>query len=104
MLDKTSKSVIAFLGTFPDNTWRNNKGYHFEKLPFEEFLVAVNYLESQDIVEVHRVSGGIVSVSLSHPGRHRQEFSWIAFTDHLKNHWIDLLALIISVWAFIRTF
>ena len=78
MLDRMSHKVLAFLRSQPDCTWRNNRGYHNTEIPKDEFLRTCDYLESKGYVAIDRVSGGVVSVSLTHYARHRRDFSWIA--------------------------
>ena len=84
MLDRMSHKVLTFLRSQPDCTWRNNRGYHNTEIPKDEFLRTCDYLESKGYVAIDRVSGGVVSVSLTHYARHRRDFSWIAIKRWLR--------------------
>ena len=96
MLDRMSHKVLTFLRSQPDCTWRNNRGYHNTEIPKDEFLRTCDYLESKGYVAIDRVSGGVVSVSLTHYARHRRDFSWIAIKRYLLENWIAILALVIA--------
>ena len=104
MLDKISKQVLQYILNCPDETFSVNSGYP-EHIPKREFLSSVDFLEQEGYLTTKRVSNDILlSVSLTHKGRHPKEFNSIALKRYLLDKWVDILALIISILAFIGAY
>ena len=104
MIDKISKQVLQYLINCPDYTFSVSRGFP-EHIPRHEFLSSIDFLESIGYVTTRRVSGDSqVSASLTHKGKHPREFNSIALKRYLLDKWVDILALIISVVAFIGAY
>jgi hypothetical protein len=106
MLDKTSKKVIKFLKSQPDCTYMYFNDLP-EDFPIDEtaFFASIRYLENNGFVEtVHSQEGTSLGICLSHTGLHKREFNFIAVKIFFINNLIAILALILSIVAFIRTF
>lgn len=104
MLDKTSKQVLQYILNCPDCTFSVNKDFP-DFLSRDAMLTCIDYLEENGYVTTHRVSGSVLlSATLTHTGRHQKEFNSIALKRYLLDKWVDILALIISVLAFIGAY
>lgn len=104
MIDKTSKQVLQYLLNSPDYTFHANTGYP-DFIPVDEFLSSIAYLESEGYLTTVRVSrGALVSATLTHIGKHQKEFNAIFLKRYLLDKWIDILALIISIFAFVGAY
>lgn len=82
-MDKTAKKVVEYIKSQPDQTYHANRRYTGE-IPFPVFQGALVYLEALGIVEIKRVSGGIVSAGLTHYGRFYREIIWSERIDFFK--------------------
>lgn len=104
MLDNTSKKVIQFLLNCPDYTFAVYRSFP-DFIPRHELLNAIDYLEQEGYVITHRVDGqSLISATLTHKGMHSKEFNSIAIKRYFLDKWIDFLALIISIAAFIGAY
>lgn len=104
MIDKTSKKVLRFLLNCPDCCFSVNKGYPDFMSP-AEFSSAIDFLETEGYVTTKRVTdAALVSATLTHKGRHPKEFNSIALKRYLLDKWVDILALVISILAFIGAY
>lgn len=104
MLDKTSKKVLQYILNCPNCTFSVNKEFP-NFLSRDAMLACIDYLEEKGYVTTQRVSENILlSATLTHTGRHPKEFNSIALKRYLLDKWIDLLALIISVLAFVGAY
>lgn len=104
MIDKISKKVLNYLLNCPDCTFSVNKGFP-DSIPRNEFLSSIDFLEENGYVTTRRVSGNaLLSATLTHKGKHPKEFNSIALKRYLLDKWVDILALIISIAAFIGAY
>ena len=104
MIDKTSKKILQYLLNCTDYTHNARDGFP-DSIPSHDFLSSVTFLEENGYVTTHRVTNGaLVSVSLTHKGKHPKEFNSIAAKRYLLDKWVDILALIISILAFIGAY
>lgn len=104
MVDKISKRVLHYLLNCPDNTFCVRNGFPEDISP-SEFLSSIDFLESEGYVTTHRVTNNfLVSATLTHKGKHPKEFSSIALKRYLLDKWVDILALLISIAAFIGAY
>lgn len=104
MLDKTSKQILEYLYNYSDYTFHANHGYP-EQFTQADFLAAIDFLEENGYVSTTRGRyRSLISATLTHKGRHQKEFNSIALKRYLLDKWIDLLALIISVLAFVGAY
>lgn len=104
MLDKTSKQVIQFLLNCPDDTFFIYNSFP-EFTSKKNFLAAIDYLESTNYVTTKRTAeGSLISATLTHTGIHSNEFNSIALKRYLLDKWVDIIALIISILAFVGAY
>lgn len=104
MVDKISKQVLTFLLNCPEYTFCPRKGFPAD-IPQDEFLSSISFLETEGYLTAQRVpSGALVSATLTHKGKHPKEFNALAIKRYLAEKWIDFLALVISVAAFIGAY
>ena len=76
--------------------------------PLEDVRKAVNYLEEEGYVEYLEVSGpgsrpARIGFRLTHKGKNWKSFHRQKILDYVANKWIDFLALIIALAAFIQS-
>lgn len=103
-VDKISKQVLQYLLNCPDCTFSVNKGFP-SNIPTEELLSSIDFLEKEGYLTTSRVpSGALISATLTHKGKHPKEFSSIALKRYLLDKWVDILALVISIFAFIGAY
>lgn len=103
-VDKISKQVLQYLLNCPDCTFSVNKGFP-SSIPAKELLSSIDFLEEEGYLTTVRVSNGaLVSATLTHKGKHPKEFNSIALKRYLLDKWVDILALIISILAFIGAY
>lgn len=103
-VDKISKQVLQYLLNCPDCTFSVNKGFP-SNIPTEELLSSIDFLEKEGYLTTSRVpSGALISATLTHKGKHPKEFNSIALKRYLLDKWVDILALIISILAFIGAY
>ena len=103
-VDKISKQVLQYLLNCPDCTFSVNKGFP-SNIPAKELLSSIDFLEKEGYLTTVRVSNGaLVSATLTHKGKHPKEFNSIALKRYLLDKWVDILALIISILAFIGAY
>jgi len=104
LLDKKSNKFIQWLKTQPDYA------FSFHRPPdsfgnLNEILSIVNYLESIGYVEIIRNFQGLkYGAKLTHIAVHSKEFSFLASIEYIKEKWIDIIALLISVLALIGAY
>jgi hypothetical protein len=105
MLDKTSKKIIKYLASCDEHQY-----FYYDDLPEylgpeDENYAAIRFLKDKNYVEIiTNQNDSHIGVRLSHIAMHRQEFSHIQFFEYLKDKWIDIMALILSILAFIGAF
>lgn len=103
-VDKISKQVLQYLLNCPDCTFSVNKGFP-SNIPTEELLSSIDFLEKEGYLTTSRVpSGALISATLTHKGKHPKEFNSIALKRYLLDKWVDILALVISIFAFIGAY
>lgn len=103
-VDKISKQVLRYLLNCPDCTFSVNKGFP-SNMPTEELLSSIDFLEKEGYLTTSRVpSGALISATLTHKGKHPKEFNSIALKHYLLDKWVDILALVISIFAFIGAY
>ncbi len=103
-VDKISKQVLQYLLNCPDCTFSVNKGFP-SNIPTEELLSSIDFWEKEGYLTTSRVpSGALISATLTHKGKHPKEFNSIALKRYLLDKWVDILALIISILAFIGAY
>ncbi len=103
-VDKISKQVLRYLLNCPDCTFSVNKGFP-SSIPTEELLSSIDFLEKEGYLTTSRVpSGALISATLTHKGKHPKEFNSIALKRYLLDKWVDILALVISIFAFIGAY
>jgi len=65
----------------------------------------VNCLANQEYLEFAKSpTGNNVGVRLTYKGNHKKEFSWMAFKQYMRNNWVAIAAITISIAAFIKSF
>ena len=97
-VDKISKQVLRYLLNCPDCTFSVNKGFP-SNMPTEELLSSSDFLEKEGYLTTSRVpSGALISATLTHKGKHPKEFNSIALKHYLLDKWVDILALVISIF------
>lgn len=97
-VDKISKQVLRYLLNCPDCTFSVNKGFP-SNMPTEELLSSIDFLEKEGYLTTSRVpSGALISATLTHKGKHPKEFNSIALKHYLLDKWVDILALVISIF------
>lgn len=103
-VDKISKQVLQYLLNCPDCTFSVNKGFP-SNIPAKELLSSIDFLEEEGYLTTVRVpNGALVSATLTHKGKHPKEFNSIALKRYLLDKWVDILALVISILAFIGAY
>ena len=103
-VDKISKQVLRYLQNCPDCTFSVNKGFP-SNMPTKELLSSIDFLEKEGYLTTSRVpSGALISATLTHKGKHPKEFNSIALKHYLLDKWVDILALVISIFAFIGAY
>lgn len=103
-VDKISKQVLRYLLNCPDCTFSVNKGFP-SNMPTEELLSSIDFLEKEGYLTTSRVpSGALISATLTHKGKHPKEFNSIALKRYLLDKWVDILDLVISIFAFIGAY
>lgn len=104
MLDKTSKCFLNYLEKQPQQRimYYEDPEYPDEIGDKNKFFAVIRYLEGLGYLEfIKNQHGTHMGVCLSHTGIHRKEYSWIAVKEYLLNKWIEIIALVIAVPAFI---
>lgn len=105
MIDKKSKDLINFLSKCPEHQFLYCYDYPDNFGEPDEFFATVRYLEGMGMVEIiTNQQGNHIGVRLSHIAMNQKEFKRLSAIEYLKNNWIAILALIISIIAFIRSF
>lgn len=103
-VDKISKQVLQYLLNCPDCTFSVNKGFP-ANIPTEELLSSIDFLEEEGYLTTSRVpNGALISATLTHKEKHPKEFNSIDLKRYLLDKWVDILALIISILAFIGAY
>ena len=105
MLDKKSKELLNYLSTCKSNQ-------HFYHDPFpknlgkaDDIFANIRYLKSIGYIEaVTGSNGSNLGIRLSHVATHRKEFSLMATIEYIKDKWVDIAALVISILAFIGAY
>lgn len=104
MLDKISKQVLQYILNCPNCTFSTNHGFP-EHIPVHEMISAIDFLEKEGYLTTRRVpSGALISATLTHKGKHPKEFNAIGIKRYLLDKWVDILALVISILAFIGAY
>ena len=107
MLDRTSKSILDYVKAqslrfdfcFIEDIAKELNLNDYEAEKAVAFLVKKCRLD----YDIPLKQGGFCAVTLSHESRHWKEFKRIFTTEYLFQHWIAIVALVISLIAFIRT-
>ena len=109
MLDKTSKKVVDHLKLQPNKTCT----YTFDSIHSlynavgneESARAAIDFLIKQNMIEPLLDSKGKkYGIRLSHIAQHKKEFTIINLISYLKSKWIDILALIVSLFALAKSY
>ena len=103
MLDTKSRKLVSFLRSqggsvcfideveMPDGIYDENDE--------EAFWTMIHYLESKGILEWIPDS---LTLRLTHTARHPVEYGWISVLQFLRDNWIAIVALIVSIIALVR--
>lgn len=107
MLDKLSRRFLDYLNR------KENRRLDFgtgEKYPDEygnrnSLLDMIRFLEESGYVEqINAKPNGVpIGVKLTHMGCHWREYRRMEVIKYFEEKWIDFLALVIAVIAFLRT-
>lgn len=104
MIDKTSKRVLYYLLNCPDYTFSVCDEFP-NFLSKTEFFTCIDYLEQNGYITTKRApNDALFSATLTHTGLHQKEFNSIALKRYLLDKWIDILACVISVLAFVGAY
>lgn len=105
MLDKTSKKLLKYLSNCPEKRIFYYNGLPEELGDEDTIYAAIRFLETKGYIEYLTANNDIhIGITLSHVGMHLGEFSRINFFEYIKDKWIEILALIISILAFIGAY
>jgi hypothetical protein len=104
-MDKISKKLIEYLSTC-------DKYAHLYPNKFPEHIgndseikAALRYLSDKGLIGIVTTDSGYeVGVQLKHVGIHYKEFARMEFYSYIKDKWVDIAALSISVLAFIGAY
>ena len=73
-------------------------------LTIEDFSNAVSHLINEGFVEhIRSRSGRITGIKLTHKGVHYKEFTRQKIREYIVDKWIDIIALVVAVAAFIQS-
>lgn len=106
-MDKTSKTVLNYFKNLPNqrllyfdsNVSDAAKELNLSTIEFQaclRFLIENKYLEI-----INSSKGRKAGVVLSHTGLHHSEFKRISTINYLKDKWISIFALIVSIISLI---
>ena len=105
MIDQRSKKFIKWLSAQPEHRY-----LYFDECPDEfgeqdEFFAMVRFLDSKGLVDIVKNQNDLhVGVCLTHIAIHGKEFKFIAIAEYIKDKWVSILALIISILSFIGAY
>lgn len=104
-MDKTSKVLLKYLEKSPNHKLTIYDVDNIVKelnLSSDEIQACANYLVEHEYLEyIYSTNDQIVGVRLAHIGLHNNEFKKISFFKYLKDNWISILALIVSILSLI---
>lgn len=104
MIDHISKQTLDYLLNCKDCTFLPSRGFP-DSIQKDEFLSSIDFLESEGYLTTERGNANcLLSATLTHKGKHPREFNSIAVKRYLLDKWVDILALIISIFAFIGAY
>ncbi|MEI3327957.1 MAG: hypothetical protein V8R64_16440 [Thomasclavelia sp.] len=108
-MDKTSKIVLKYIYQLPDKKLRyaNNdidKAVKYLNINKNEFINCIKFLITKNHLKESRSGNGIKYIELSHIGFHFKEIKRIYFRNYLKNNFINIIALIVSIISLITSF
>ncbi len=112
MLDSTSRNIIKILRKQEDG--RADTRIVAKELGLSEAdaWAAFSYLEGQGYVEIATPTVPVVkmdgtpvgsSISLKHRGRKIGEFRAMSVMAYIRDNWIAIIALLVSIVALVRT-
>ena len=113
LLTKNCKSILYAILSLDQNEWYKTYSVtdlsQLTSLSSEEIVSAVNALEENNMVEVHRLTVGkhipvINTIRLTELGIHYKDQEKENRLNYLKDKWIDFLALIIALIALLKSF
>lgn len=112
MLDKTSKIVLKAVQKLhsPDKTTIKFSDICDETgLVHNEVFTACEHLVESDLAVYHHkgidTSGNPAKagIRLKHTAKHQREFTWLRFKAYIKENWMAILAILISIYALIQS-
>ena len=104
MLDAKSRKLVRFLRNcggsvcFADDPELPDGVY--DETDDAAFWTMIEYLEEQGVLVW---DDNRVTLRLSHVARHPITFGWFSVLRYLRDNWIAILALIVSIVALVRT-
>lgn len=106
MIDKTSKYVLSYILNLPDCVFDVNRDSFPRSISRQEFMRTLEYLSSEGYLAISRLgtNQAFWKATLTHKDVHPKEFNSIALKRYLLDKWIDLMAPIISIFAFIGAY
>ena len=112
-MDKMSKLFLKHFNSKPNPEeyvcWRCNEDDLKEaielNITIDEFYNIIKYLVNQGYFEYLYYSNSkkIAGFKLTHNGLHYKEFQYMKIKKYIASKWIDFLALIIAIAAFIQS-
>lgn len=110
-MDKTSKKVLyhirhrdnpeKYMLWFLDN-YVSREAESCGVTP-DEFLNAIKHLIDEGLVEYIPSKGKLTGIKLTHKGVHYNEFARQKIREYIVDKWIDIIALVVAVAAFIQS-
>lgn len=98
MLDKSSRKVIAFLQSQGDSRFMYYNDFPADLGDKSDVFATIRYLQKKELVEIIKDQhGNHIGVQLSHEARHYKEFTRVNFLRYILDHWIEFVALIVSI-------
>lgn len=102
MLDRTSKRFISFLQSQEDAKFMYSSDFPECLGCKSDIFATIRYLQKRELVEIIKNKNGIhIGVQLSHEARHYKEFTRANFLRYVLDHWIEFVALVVSIIAVI---
>ncbi len=110
-MDKTSKKVLEHIRN-RDNPekytlWFLDNCVIEEaercEITSDEFLNAIKHLIDEGLIEHIPSKGNLSGIKLTHKGVHYKEFSRQKIIEYIADKWIDIIALVVAVAAFIQS-
>lgn len=105
-MDKTSKKLLEYIKQLPNQQLRYTnpdiaKAASKLNVESDDVISCIDSLIDKKYLRKCRHSFGLISFGLSHTSKHEKEFKRIKRINYLKDNWIGILALIISIIALI---